>query len=457
MGNSWVKTTPPRVRARKSSGLSRSQQLPRKSDEMPPRAPQLPGKKKLKTENAKGDATSYWAFAWKNLVAPILGYSLTLFGMVMNHLRPLIAFLIAIAFGILILRYLFQQSIFAPLTSTLSTVGAISPCSIPLLNLLPFCNQDPQAVARPEFDQLMNVQSAFEDVLASTAAGSTLPLDMKRSEASIRDLKSVVLYSNLPSKNELVFEFQGFVETARQASGDLTRFNSRIGRAVDHIISTNRHTLQVLDGFALIEGSKGALDRFMQSYFPMLWGRDLTEGDLLNQYLRHTGAVEEQIQHLILEAQALLAILQNLDDRLDVIHSIVTRDGIHVKGDRDELFAQLWTKLGGNRNSVAKLNEQLKLLRDVSMYRKTAWAHVSATILKLQSIAAGLEDLRERVGSVEVVGEDVPLRQHIDTIQLGVERLERQREESRRVEGEAFRRVLDGRGMGDDRMIEGRA
>lgn len=424
---------------------------------MPPKAPQSPGKRKLKSANTNSNISSFWVFAWNKFIAPILSYLLRLFGIVMNHLQPLIAFLIAMGFGIFIIQYFFQLSVFAPLTSALSTVGAISPCSVPIFNLLPFCNQDTQAVGRPEFDQLVTVQSAFEDVLVSTAAGSTLPLDMKRSEASIRDLKSIVLYSTLPSRNELVFEFTCFVDTARQASGDLTRFNSRIGRAVDHIISTNRHTLQVLDGFALIEGSKGALDRFMQSYLPLLWGRDLTERDLLTQYLRHTGAVEEQIQQLIIEAQALLAILQNLDDRLDVIHDIVTRDGIHLKGDRDELFAQLWTKLGGNRGTMAKLDEQLKLLKEVSTYRKHAWAHVSATILKLQSIAAGLEDLRERVGMPDLLGDDVPLRQHIETIQLGVERLERQREESRKVETDAYRKVLDRKLPGEEMMIEGKS
>ena len=455
LGASWVKTTPPKVRARKSAVLSRSQHLPRKNDEMPPKTPQSPGKKRRRVSaSSKSDPSSPWAFAWNRIISPVLGYLISLFGMVMNHLRPLIALVITAFVGIFVLQYLFSQPFLKPFTSAISIVGALSPCSVPIINLLPFCAQEQQTVGLPEFDQLITIQSAFEDVLASTAAGSTLPLDMKRSEASIRDLKSVVLYSSLPSKNELVFEFQGFVDTARQASGDLTRFNSRIGRAVDHIISTNRHTLQVLDGFALVEGSRGALDRFMQSCLPVLWGRDLTESDLLKQYLRHTGVVEEQIHGLIAEAQALLAILQNLDDRLDVIHGVVTRDGVNVKGNRDELFAQLWTRLGGNRGSVARLDDQLRLLREVAVYRKTAWAHVSATILKLQSIAAGLEDLRERVGLPEILGDDVPLRQHIETIQLGVERLERQREESRRVETDAHRRILDRKVPGEDRMID---
>ena len=58
------------------------------------------------------------------------------------------------------------------------------------------------------------------------------------------------------------------------------------------------------------------------------------------------------------------------------------------------------------------------------------------------------------MGATEVLGDDVPLRQHIETIQMGLERLERQREEGRRVETEAYRRVLDRKVPGEERMIE---
>jgi hypothetical protein len=315
------------------------------------------------------------------------------------------------------------------------------------------CGQPFAPGAAPEFEDLMNVQSSFEDILQSTAQGSVLPLEMKRSEASIRDLKYVVTYSNLPSKGELVYEFQGFIDVARQAAADLIKFNSKVGRAVDHIISTNKHTLQVIDGFIDTEASRGALSKW-------LWGSNgLTQDHLLRQYLQHTGQVEEEIQRLIMEATILLKILEDLDSRLDVIHGIVTRDGVHVKDSREELFAQLWTKLGGNRNSVQKLNNQMQLLKSVNTYRRAAWSHVTATLLKLQAISAGLEDLRERVALPETVGvEFVPLSQHIETIQLGVERLERVRESSRGLEMEGQRKILDQGGVaGKDRMVEGHA
>lgn len=392
---------------------------------------------------------SVLAMAWTNLIGPVLSYSLGVLGYVFVMLKPLFA--VAVCFALLFfgLKLAFQSTFGA--LSIIPSVGSFisSPCSIPIMNLLPMCGS---LSAAPEFEELITVQSAFEEILEGTSTGSILPLEMKRSEASIRDLKYVVTYSKLPSKNELVYEFESFIDGARQAANDLTRFNSRIGRAVDHIISTNKHTLQVIDGFVDTEASRGAMSKW-------LFGSGaLTDEHLLRQYLTHTSQVEEQIQHLIIEAQTLLGILENLDGRLDVIHGIVTRDGVHVKDSRDELFASLWTKLGGNRDSVRKYDNQLQLLKSVNAYRKMAWKHVTATLMKLQEIDAGLEDLRDRVAMPEVLGVDngIPLSQHINTIQLGVDRLEKVREGAKGLEMDTQRRVLDQGGVaGKDRMVEG--
>ena len=150
----------------------------------------------------------------------------------------------------------------------------------------------------------------------------------------------------------------------------------------------------------------------------------------------------------------MLSILENLDGRLDVIAGIATRDGFKAEENREELFAYLWTKLGGNRSSVKKLNGQIELLNNVGQYRRIAWAHVTNTIVKLQSIRDNLEDLRERVAMPETVGTDsVPLEVHIESINLGIQRLEEQRDSSRKVEQEAYQRVLSRAEAGDARMI----
>jgi hypothetical protein len=83
-------------------------------------------------------------------------------------------------------------------------------------------------------------------------------------------------------------------------------------------------------------------------------------------------------------------------------------------------------------------------------------AHVSGTILRLQAIAAGLEDLRERVGSPELLRDrvDIPLSVHIENIELGVERLEEGRKAARKVEDEQIRKTLE-RGQLEGSLIDG--
>lgn len=332
---------------------------------------------------------------------------------------------------------------------TSSINNALSPvCRIPGANFLnlPFCPSDGQQVgskATAEFDKLAEVQSLFEDVIDSSDSGVTLPMDMKRGESSIRDLRQVVRYSNLQSRNELVLEFDGFIETARIASYDLQRFNSRIGRAVDTVLSTTRWTTRVLEGIQEREADEGVLQQWAAVVFSPFQAAKFTESALLSQYMTHTALIEEEIQKLILEAQALLGVLGNLEDRLDVIHGISARDGMKALQTREELLAELWTFVGGNRKQLSKATRQLDLLRQVGRYRKSAWNHVSATIVKLQAIGSGLEDLRERVGSVENVAGQVPLSVHIENVKRGVERLEEKRDEQKRVEGDVRTKAIE--------------
>ena len=351
---------------------------------------------------------------------------------------------------------------------TNSVYSALSPiCRLPGSSFLhlPMCEtstlklRKEDAAAAVEFDQLMTVQSRFEDVLEQSAAGVSLPLDMKRGETSIRDLRQVVRFSQLSSRNELVLEFDGFIETARIASYDLQRFNSHVGRGVDNVLATARWTQRVLDDMAVKQSSRGIIpafinDKLLAPFQPV----QFTESKLLDQYIQHTRIVSEEIETLITEAQALLGVLQNLEDRLEVIHGIAYRDNMHAQVSKDEVLSQLWTLLGGNRAALGKYNKQLGLLRQVGEYRKIAWAHVSGTILKLQAMGAELEELRERVGSAELLRHraDIPLAVHLESIRLGVERLEQGREAARELEKHHLERVLDRGNQAETRlMVEG--
>ncbi|KAI4194450.1 MAG: hypothetical protein LQ346_003678 [Caloplaca aetnensis] len=385
----------------------------------------------------------------RDLMSPMVRWCYDVLGGAMSNLKAPISFFLALYLFVgllLVLRNLFTTSVYT----------ALSPiCRIPgssLLNL-PMCHPTVQSgqyttdggSTPVEFDELINVQSQFESILEESAGGVTLPLDMKRSETSLRDLRTIIRYSSLPSRNELVFEFTGFIETAGIASSDLQKFNSHVGRAVDNILATARWTKRVLDGVAMEQESRGMVssffnDKLLAPFQPLKF----TEATVLRQYTEHTRAVENEINRLINEAQALLNVLRNLDDRLDVIHGVAVRDNLHAQGSKEEVMSHLWTMLGGNRKALGKFESQMRLLRHVNTYRQTAIAHVAGTILKLQAMGAELEELRERVGIVELVGETkgVPLSVHVESIELGVERLEQRRDWARGVEDRELRKAL---------------
>ena len=393
-------------------------------------------------------------------VRPIISWTYEVFGGALHILKRPISYLLTfwLLIGILVLiRNLFFHSLYS----------AISPvCRVPgasLLNL-PMCRSFTSAKYSDEgpspirFDQLMMVQNKFDEVLQESAGGVSLPLDMKKGETSIRDLRQIVRFSQLHSKNELVLEFDGFIETSRIASYDLQKFNSHVGRGVDNILATARWTKRVLDGIAEHDASQGALssfvnDKILAPFQPLRF----TEDTLLDQYAQHTRLVEDEINRLVVEAQALLLVLQNLEDRLDVIHGIAIRDDLHAQGGKNEVLSQLWTMLGGNRNKLGKFDSQLSLLKQVNTYRQNAIAHVSGTLIRLQSMGAELEELRQRVGSVELLGGKggVPLSLHIENIEMGVERLERGRRGAKELENEELKKTLERGKCKNDRTIDG--
>jgi hypothetical protein len=134
-------------------------------------------------------------------VSIMLSWMLEVLGGALKVLKTPLSYFLAIwlLFGLLIMvRNLVTTSIYASMSPICRIPGAS------LLNL-PFCpvySADGRHGPPPsvEFDQLMAVQSKFEEVLEESAGSVSLPLDMKRGEASIRDLRQLVRYSQLHAK-----------------------------------------------------------------------------------------------------------------------------------------------------------------------------------------------------------------------------------------------------------------
>lgn len=405
----------------------------------------------------QGDQPTLLQSLWMNLLMPVLSYGLSVLSFALEVLKPVISVALAAAFLAVFISFARSW-----LYSSVST--ALSPlCMVPgasYLNL-PFCGPSYKSGSDPsgsvEFDELVNAQQAFEEILSSASMYDGLPGEMKQGQMAIADLRTVVRYSKLPSKNELDLEFNNFINKAKAASWDLTRFNARIGQTTDKIILTHRWTLQVIDNVGEVEDGRGSLERFVWDH--LLWGlapHKSAYEKIVTQYLKHTQKIEEEIVSLIDQADALLRLLDSLEDHLSAIHEISVRDDASLRDKREELFLSLWTKLGGNRSDVKKLNNQIGMLKSFNAYRRSAVSHVSSTIVKLRAIAVSLEDMRERATVPDLAGmeNEMPIVLHIENLKRGLERLEDMRQVHQKTVEEKSRRILDAADAGAPTLPE---
>ncbi|KAL2754980.1 hypothetical protein ACRALDRAFT_2106608 [Sodiomyces alcalophilus JCM 7366] len=306
-----------------------------------------------------------------------------------------------------------------------------------------------------EFDDLMDIQSHFEKVLERSADGVSLPMEMKRSETSIRDLRTLVRHSELPQRDELVYEFDEFIDTARQVASDLQKFNTHVGSAVDYVISINRWTSRYIDSLAEDSSSSSPnsalhplLHRWAAWLFHPFQPTASRARAVRDKYIEHTALVSDRIADLIVEAQAVLRLLVRAEDHLALIYDVATRSHNAVKTRRDDILWTLWTLVGANRRTIHGLDAQLRLLRAVDAQRAFAVGQVTALVHELEGIQAGLADLRDRVAEPALLAGDsaraapIPLSVHIETIDRGVERLEAARKRIRDVENEKMRETL---------------
>ena len=168
----------------------------------------------------------------------ILVWALSIIGLAFRYAQKPLAFLLAIylSLGSLIIA---QNLVTRSFSASLSPLCRI-PFAASLLHL-PFCPETSSSSywfsgngssASVEFDDLMDVQGHFEEVLERSAEGVSLPLEMKKSETSIRDLRTLVRNSDLQGRDELVLEFDEYIDLARTTASDLQRFNSHVGSAV---------------------------------------------------------------------------------------------------------------------------------------------------------------------------------------------------------------------------------
>ena len=82
--------------------------------------------------------------------------------------------------------------------------------------------------------------------------------------------------------------------------------------------------------------------------------------------------LETQLSRIRLEAEATAVYLNNLEQSLSTMHELLTRENVTMTNEKEELLAELWTRIHGNRRRLKGMNDNLHFLEHVGVWRKRA-------------------------------------------------------------------------------------
>ncbi|KAF8308189.1 hypothetical protein DL93DRAFT_1945353 [Clavulina sp. PMI_390] len=327
--------------------------------------------------------------------------------------------------------------------------SALSPiCATPILpNILPFCAhyQGIKLAEAPlaDFQQLIAIQSGLQTVVEKQGDLS-LSHTIRKSEVAVRDLTARIRFSQLDSKDALVGQLESFSAGAQDAAEGLESLASRVGGSLDIIISMDEFALKRLerierDGIAF--GSQMFNMMALRSTESM---RLRQRQELASSFERALAFTGKQLKQLVSDATVVLNVLRRLDKIQNTVHEIITEENNTIKNEGEELLAQLWTILGGNRAEVALFKENRDLLAKLFRFHNAARDQVVNTIGQLRMLSGALSELRDRVALPVDHGADglIPFEVHLESLRRGVEKLEVFRIQTNDRENQQLRHML---------------
>ena len=133
--------------------------------------------------------------------------------------------------------------------------------------------------------------------------------------------------------------------------------------------------------------------------------------------------------------------LNHLEERLESLHGLVSGENLSVSSFKSNLLAELWIKLGSNKE-LPNFDNHLALLKNLGWYRKQASANVAGALQILRAMSEDMKDIREGVAAPEPMGSSVPVEVHMRSIEMGLERLREGCLRAKRLDDDAMRRVM---------------
>ncbi|KAF9524869.1 hypothetical protein CPB83DRAFT_773120 [Crepidotus variabilis] len=321
---------------------------------------------------------------------------------------------------------------------------ALAPiCILPGVSRLPICTWGTASSPsrRPQwadYPRLVEAETkTFDQLMDGFVGGGALSLEVKHAEMATQDLVSLIQISDLKAKDTLASLLYEFIYDAKKTGRGLQKLSSKVGGAVDNIMAVNDYALKSIEATRSNEPS-----RLMQALTPWRPRRKPTDEIVAETFEEATDVLSRNLERLILEAEVSLKNLQDLEERLNSLHELLSREDAFISGAKEDILAELWTKIGGNNKKLRNFDSHLALLKDLAKYRKQALSHVVAALQTLRGMSEDMEDMRERVAAPNLLGPTVPVEVHMKSIEMGLQRLKEGRTRAKKLEEEAMDRVM---------------
>ncbi|TFK27764.1 hypothetical protein FA15DRAFT_131496 [Coprinopsis marcescibilis] len=364
-------------------------------------------------------------------------------------LKPAIGFL---RYPLILITFLLLLALILNTVSGIFKAAFTPLCHVPGLSMLGACqwvraptfqvHTTPDGKYKPvqwaDYPALVDLeQKTFDQLMDESVAnfGGALTLNLKKTEIAVSDLVELVKLSDLAGKESLAESLKVFVKEAKVTGRGLSALGV-------NIVAVNEWGLnKVAEAHTRDKARKTIGGRLaaMVPFAPKELTLDEVTRDTFGQAM---DMLASQLERLIVEVEANHENLNNLEETLGVIHSIVQRENGTWTTLREDLLAQLWTKLGGNGKRMRSFERHLKMLKEVTVYRKQALAQVVGALQALQEMNDQMEDIRERVSKPDLAQDKIAPEVHMRSIALGLERLKESRIRVKRAGEEEKRKVL---------------
>lgn len=268
-------------------------------------------------------------------------------------------------------------------------------------------------------EQLWTVQERLGEVMEKAGEGVGMARGMKSTELAVRDLVALVRISDVAGKNELGENLEGFVDGAKRAGRDLSRFTAKVAGVVDSIVAMDEFAVQALEA---LSGRPTLASKALAVLLP--FHPSNRNSAMLKTFSQITTHMSSKIPPLIQHAEGILSELDFLEQTLITVNEIVARSNVKLAEQEQELLADLWARLFGTRTKdfdAFKFHQNL--LSSVSHYRSKALDLVSSTLVELQAIQDDLAEFAVRLNEPAFMGDEVPVEVVIEGIRRGIKRL----------------------------------